>query len=258
MFNSNPKKFTPISGCDDGKWSSETKFSLDVERAGTTKTLEFNAVLVAAGRVPNVENMGLENAGVEFDLRKGVKVSDKLQSTNSNIYAVGDVASKYQFTHNSDAMARICVKNALFLGRQKYSSITLPWATYTEPEIAHVGLYPKEMEEQEIEFDTYKSDYHHNDRAICEETEGFIKIHTEKGGDKILGATIVGGPAGDMIYTITSAMYNKVGLKSIGACVCPYPIYSEGIKACTGQINGKKLTPGAKGALRQILKVTRK
>jgi pyruvate/2-oxoglutarate dehydrogenase complex dihydrolipoamide dehydrogenase (E3) component len=196
--------------------------------------LDFNAVLLATGRTPNVEGMGLEEAGIEFDTRQGVKVNDKLVTTNGNVYAVGDVASKYQFTHNSDQMARIVVKNALFFGKEKYSNVILPWCTYTDPEIAHVGKYPKEMDEASIQYDTYKSDFHHNDRAICEEVSGFVKFHCKKGSDTILGCTIVGGPAGDMITHVTSAMFNKVGLKKIGACVTPYPTYADAIKACTG------------------------
>jgi pyruvate/2-oxoglutarate dehydrogenase complex dihydrolipoamide dehydrogenase (E3) component len=130
-----------------------------------------------------------------------------------------------------------------FMGRgEKYSDIILPRCTYTEPEVASVGKTKQTLEEMKIEYDVYKSDLIDNDRAICEEkTRGFIKFYTEKNGETILGCTIVGGPAGEMITHVTSAMFNKIGLSKIGGGVTPYPVYAEGIKACTGQIMGKML-----------------
>ena len=107
-------------------------------------------LLVAVGRAPNVEGFGLEEAGVAYS-KKGVQVNDRLQTTNPNIYAAGDICSPYQFTHAADFMARIVIRNALFFGRAKASALTIPWCTYTEPEIAHVGLYEKQAQEQGIE-----------------------------------------------------------------------------------------------------------
>lgn len=127
-------------------------------------------------------------------------------------------------------LARAVVRNALFFGKVDRTQILLPWSTYTTPEISHVGKYAWQMEQEKVEFDTYTKFYARLDRAICMDTKGFIKIHTKKGTDEILGATIVGGPAGDMISMLTSMIYNKLGLSKIGASVYAYPTYAEGIK----------------------------
>ncbi|CAN0527418.1 unnamed protein product, partial [Ectocarpus sp. 12 AP-2014] len=126
-----------------------------VEQDGQEKVFECEALLVATGRKPNVSNVGLEKAGVEFNPKEGVKVNDQLQTTNKSIYAVGDCCTKFQFTHAADFMARIVIRNALFFGKAKFSDLLIPWATFTEPEVAHVGLYPRDMEAQKIAYDTY-------------------------------------------------------------------------------------------------------
>jgi pyruvate/2-oxoglutarate dehydrogenase complex dihydrolipoamide dehydrogenase (E3) component len=132
-------------------------------------------LLVSVGRAPNVQNLGLETVGVEFDERLGVTVNDRLQTTNSNIYAAGDICSKYKFTHAADFMARIVIGNTLFMGRSKASALTIPWATYTTPEIAHVGLSEKEAKEQGIELTMFVQELAENDRAILEgDTDGFV------------------------------------------------------------------------------------
>ena len=108
------------------------------------RSLEFDALLIATGRKPTVKGLGFADAGIEYDERLGVKVNDRMQTTNPDVYAVGDVASKYQFTHMSDFGARLVIRNALFFGRDKFSNLIVSWATYTEPEVAHVGLYEKD------------------------------------------------------------------------------------------------------------------
>lgn len=113
------------------------------------------------------------------------------------------------------------------------------------------------MEERKIKYDTYVKDYGHLDRAICEGVRGMMKVHTKEGTDEILGATIVGGPAGDMISQVTQAMFNKLGLSKMGACVHPYPTYAEGFRALADQVNKKKLTPGAKVFLRKVISARR-
>ena len=143
--------------------------------------------------------------------KKGVEVNDNMQTTNPRIYAAGDICSKYQFTHAADVQARIVIQNALSavgpFGKKKASDLIIPWATYTSPEIAHVGMYPADAKEAGIEIDTYVQQLEHVDRAILEGSdEGFVKIHTKKGTDKIVGATIVAENAGDMISEITVAM----------------------------------------------------
>ena len=174
--------------------------------------------MVSIGRTPNVDGLGLERVGVQFDRRYGITVDDRLRSTNPRIFAAGDVASKYKFTHAADFMARIVIQNALFMGRAKVSDLVIPWCTFTTPELAHVGIYPGEAESQGVEIDTLTQPLHSVDRAILDgATNGFVRVHVKKGTDKILGATVVAENAGDLIGEITLAMKNRIGLKAIGA-----------------------------------------
>jgi len=132
----------------------------------------------------------------------------------------------------------------------------LPWVTYTEPEVAHVGKYGHELKEEGVEFDTFTKFYDRCDRALCEaKTNGFMKIHVKKGSDVMLGATIVGGPAGDMICQITSSMHNGIGLAKMGQCVYPYPTYAEGLKHLSDQFNRTKLTPATRSLIRGLLEI---
>lgn len=206
-----------------------------------------DVILVGAGRVPNLENLGLEAAGVQYDGRQGVVVNDRLQTTNRNIYAAGDICMSYKFTHMADAAARIVIQNTLFKGAKKLSALTVPWCTYTDPEIAHVGLYEEEAKKRGMAVDTYFTQFTHVDRAIADgEEEGFVKVHTEKGTDRILGATIVAGHAGDMISEITLAMVGKLGLKTISEVIHPYPTQAEAIKHAADAYNRTRLTPFVK------------
>ncbi|CAI2361352.1 unnamed protein product [Moneuplotes crassus] len=254
VFNAEPTKIQ-VTKSPGKLWNPEAKFEMEININGISETIKGDSILVAAGRRPNVHGLGLEEAGVEYDHTRGVHVDDYCMTTNKDIYAVGDVCSPYQFTHNSDIMAKNAAKNALFSGREKSSEVIMSWCTYTDPELAHIGKYPSEMDKEGIEYDTYKYDISNNDRAICDGVIGLIKIHCQKDTDKILGGTIVGGPAGDMVSQIAQAMYNKVGLSSMGAVVHPYPTYGEAFKALTSQINGRKLAQGAKTVLKTIKKV---
>ena len=225
-----------------------------VERDGQEESHEFDALLVATGRKPNVGGLGLEAAGVRFDKRSGIDVNERLQTSNPNIFAVGDVASRYQFTHMADFMARMVVRNALFLGRDRVSSLLVPWSTYTEPEVAHVGLYEKDLTERHIEFATYARDLAKVDRAILEgDTDGFVKIHVRKGTDEILGATIVAGHAGDLISEISVAMRAGMGLGALASVIHPYPTTGEAIRQVSDAYNRTRLTPFVKGLFRKWL-----
>ncbi|CAB1055632.1 Mercuric ion reductase (EC [Olavius sp. associated proteobacterium Delta 1] len=153
--------------------------------------MEFDPLLLATGRKPSVEGLGLEDAGVTFDNRMGIQVNDRLQTTNPDVYAVGDVASKYQFTHVADFGARLVIRNALFFGRDKFSNLLIPWATYTDPEVAHVGLYGKDLQERNIGYTTFTREIADVDRGIVDgEAEGLVKIHVKKGTDQILGVQL--------------------------------------------------------------------
>ena len=224
---------------------------------GKNYDLTVDQLLVAVGRAPNVEGLGLETVGVEFD-KKGVKVNDRLQTANPRIYACGDICSPYQFTHAADFMARIVIQNALFKGRAKASSLIIPWATYTSPEIAHVGLYEKEAKEKGIEVDTFTQELSKVDRAILDgETEGFVRVHVRKGTDEIVGATVVATHAGELIGELTLAMKAKIGLKTIGGTIHPYPTQAEAIRKTGDLYNRTRLTPFVKWLMNRWLRFNR-
>jgi len=222
-------------------------------------TITVDEILVATGRVPNIENLGLETVGVQSDARKGISVNDYLQTTNPNIYAAGDVAMAYKFTHAANAAARIVIQNAFFHGRKKLSDLKMPWCTYTDPEIAHVGLYDYDAKEKGIKIDTYTIYFDDNDRAVADgEENGFVKVHTLKGKDTIVGATIVARAAGDMINEITLAMVAGVGLKTIGNVIHPYPTQAEAIARVAGLYTRSRLTPTVKWLFSGWMKFNRR
>lgn len=226
---------------------------LQVESHGKGYDVLVDQLLVAVGRAPNVEGLGLETVGVAFD-KKGVKVNDRLQTANPRIYACGDICSPYQFTHAADFMARIVIQNALFHGRATVSSLIIPWATYTSPELAHVGLYEKEAQAKGIAVDTYTQELGKVDRAILDgETAGFVRVHVRKGTDEIVGATVVAAHAGDLIGELTLAMKGKLGLKTIGATIHPYPTQAEAIRKTGDLYNRTRLTPFVKNLMHRWL-----
>jgi pyruvate/2-oxoglutarate dehydrogenase complex dihydrolipoamide dehydrogenase (E3) component len=217
---------------------------IHIECQGKEETIRIDEILVGTGRAPNVEGLNLEKAGVKYDKREGVIVNDQLQTTNPNIYSAGDISLKYKFTHTADAAARIVIQNALFLGRKKVSALTIPWCTYTDPEIAHVGMYEKDAKEKGIEVETFIRSLKEVDRAIADgEEEGFVKIHVRKRTDKILGATIVARHAGETISEITLAMVGHLGLKTLANVIHPYPTQAEAIKHVADAYNRTRLTP---------------
>jgi pyruvate/2-oxoglutarate dehydrogenase complex dihydrolipoamide dehydrogenase (E3) component len=217
------------------------------EQRGQPFALEGDAILVGVGRAPNVEGLGLEAAGVAYDA-KGIHVNDRLRTANRRIFAAGDVCSAYKFTHAADAMARIAIQNALFLGRKRVSSLVIPWCTYTDPEVARVGLSEQEARQQGVRFRTFAKELADVDRAVLDgETEGFVKVLVKEGGDAILGATIVASHAGEMIPELTRAMSAGLGLKAVGATIHPYPTQAEAIKQVADAYNRTRLTPFVKG-----------
>jgi len=215
-------------------------------------------ILVGIGRIPNIENLNLENAGVETH-RHGVVVDDRLRTTNRRIYAAGDVCLKYKFTHTADAAARMVVRNALFKGRSKLSALTVPWCTYTDPEVAHVGLYREEAAEQGLDVDSFRRDLKDVDRAILDSADGgFVKILVKKGSDTILGATVVAPDAGNMISEITTAMVGRLGMKTLSTVIHPYPTQAEAIKQTADAYNRTRLNPLVKNMLKKWFAWTRR
>ncbi len=226
---------------------------------GTVRSVGVNEILVGAGRAPNVEGLDLEAAGVAYDTRAGVIVNDNLQTTNPDIYAAGDICMKHKFTHAADAAARIVIQNALFKGSKKLSALTVPWCTYTSPEIAHVGMYEHEARDQGIEVRTFVRNLSDVDRAILDgEEDGFVKIHLGKGKDTILGATITASHAGDMISEISAAMAGGVGLGKLASVIHPYPTQAEAIKQTADEYNRTRLTPFVKKLFTKWLQWSRR
>ena len=158
----------------------------------------------------------------------------------------------------ADFMARLVIKNSLFFGRDKITDLLVPWATYTDPEVAHVGLYEKDLEERNIAYVTFKRDFAHVDRAIVDgEDEGFVKIHVSKGKGEILGATIVGSHAGDMISEISVAIQSGMSLGSLASVIHPYPTAAEAIRQCGDAYNRERLTPTVKGLFYSFMALRR-
>jgi pyruvate/2-oxoglutarate dehydrogenase complex dihydrolipoamide dehydrogenase (E3) component len=230
---------------------------VEFDSEGQKGEIEVDEILMGAGRAPNVEGLNLEAAGVKYEAGKGrgVLVNDKLQTTNPNIFAAGDICLPYQFTHLADFAARIVIQNALFFGRKKFSALTIPWCTYTDPEVAHVGLNEEQAQKQGIPVTTFMKPLSEVDRAIVDgEAEGFVKIHVKKGTDKILGATIVARHAGEMISEITAAMVGNLGLGTLAGVIHPYPTQAEAIRQTGDLYNRTKLTPGLKRLFTRFLK----
>jgi pyruvate/2-oxoglutarate dehydrogenase complex dihydrolipoamide dehydrogenase (E3) component len=229
-------------------------------QANETKQLTVDEILVGTGRAPNVEGLNLEQVGVEYS-HQGVKVNDYLQTTNPKIYAAGDICMAWKFTHAADAAARIVLKNTLFspfgLGRSRLSGLVMPWTTYTDPEVAHVGLYEKEARDRGIEVETIKISFHDVDRAIADgEEEGFVKIHHKKGSDTIVGATIVARHAGEMISEITTAMVNGIGLSKLASVIHPYPTQADAIKKAADGYRRTLLTPRSRSLLKILSRIS--
>jgi pyruvate/2-oxoglutarate dehydrogenase complex dihydrolipoamide dehydrogenase (E3) component len=225
--------------------STETEKQLHLESEGKKEVLAVEEILVGVGRAPNVENLNLEAAGVKYN-KRGVLVNDFLRTSNARIYAAGDICMRWKFTHAADAAARIVIQNALFLGRKKLSTLTMPWCTYTDPELAHVGMYENEAREKGLEVDHFVRQLSEVDRGIIDGETGFVKVLVKKGTDQILGATIVARHAGEMISEISLAMVAGVGLKTLSSVIHPYPTQTEAIRQAADAYNRTRLTPFVK------------
>jgi pyruvate/2-oxoglutarate dehydrogenase complex dihydrolipoamide dehydrogenase (E3) component len=218
---------------------------LTLEGSDGQRLLAADAVLVATGRTPNVE-LGLDAAGIAFDRRHGVQVDDHLRTTNRRVYAAGDVCSAAKFTHLSDAHARLVLRNALFLGRGRVSSLIVPRCTYTDPEVAQVGVTRDEAARQGLDVETFRIDLASVDRARLDgETDGFAAIHVARKG-RIAGATIVARHAGDLVSEVTALMRAGAGIATLADTIHPYPTQAEVLKKAADAWNRTRLTPTVK------------
>ena len=225
-------------------WVEGGQKVVELMNDGNTATTRVDAILTGIGRVPAVQGLDLEAAGVAYDAEAGVHVDDFLRTSNPRIFAAGDVCLAHQFTNTAAASARIVVRNALFLGRQRMSALTIPWCTYTDPEVAHVGMYVKEARQRRIPVKTFTIPMHDVDRAIADgEENGFVKIHVREGSDKILGATIVARHAGEMINSISLAMVAGIGLRELAQVVQAYPTQGAAIRQAADAYVRTRLTP---------------
>ncbi len=236
--------------------SSEGGVTIAFERDGKSGKAQGDALLVAAGRAPNVEGLLLDQAGIEFG-KHGITVDDRLRTTNHSVFAAGDVASRLQFTHTADFQARIVVANALFPGRQRASKLVVPWCTYTNPEVAQVGLTTAAAEKEGVAIDTVTVPWTDVDRAVLDgSTEGFVRLHLARGTSRLVGATVVGAHAGDLIAEATLAITNGIDLGGIGATIHPYPTLAEAYRKAADQWRRGKLTPLVRRALALWFRVT--
>lgn len=217
-------------------------------------TIAVDAILAGTGRVPNVEGLNLEAAGVDYAAGDGIRVDDFLCTSNPRIYAAGDVCLEHQYTDTATVSARIAVQNALFRGRERMSDLVIPWCTYTDPEIAHVGLYVREANRQGIPVKTFTIPMHEIDRSVTDsEDGGFVKVHVRERTDKILGATIVARHAGDMISEVTLAMVAGIGLRTLSRVIHAYPTQAEAVRCAADAYNRTRLTPRIRARLRRWL-----
>ncbi len=209
-------------------------------------------LLVSTGRVPNIDGLNLEAAGVEYT-SDGVIVDDNLHTSNRSIFACGDVASAHKFTHTADFQARIVIRNALFFGREKNSELIIPRVTYTDPEIAHVGMSEEEAKRKGFETDSIHLDFSEIDRSVLESQErGFVEVLLEKGSDNILGATIVHPIAGEFLFGIGLAIKQKIGLASFAGVMQAYPTQGDILRKLGDAYNKRRVTPFVRKVLRFI------
>ena len=204
----------------------------------------FDQLLIATGRAPNIEALDLPAAGVAFT-RDGVVVDDHLRTTNRRIFAAGDVCSRFKFTHAADGLARIVIRNALFFGRARASALVIPWCTYTDPEVAHVGAYDGE---------TITIPLTEVDRAVVdEEPEGFVRVHHHRG--RLLGCTVVASRAGEMIGVATHALTHGASLSALGSTIHPYPTLNNAFRAAADAYGRTRLTPGVRQLFRRYFRL---
>lgn len=211
---------------------------------GHAEEVAASAVLIAAGRIPNVETLGLEAAGVKYS-RRGIEVNDCLQTSQPHIYAAGDIAGRHQFTHVADLHARTVIRNILFpLKKAKLDDSVVPWCTYVDPEVARVGLNETEAKQKGVACDVFTQGLEHVDRAIVsDEDSGFARVLVARGTDRILGVTLVAAHAGELLHEFVLAIKHGIGLGKLSATVHAYPTFAEIARRLGDSYQRTRLTP---------------
>jgi pyruvate/2-oxoglutarate dehydrogenase complex dihydrolipoamide dehydrogenase (E3) component len=233
----------------------QLEFTRDPVRRPDRIIVTGDTVLVAAGRAPNIEGLGLDAAGIGVS-REGVDVDDRLRTSNHRVYASGDVCSVYKFTHAADAMSRLVLQNALFFGRRKASALVIPSVTYTDPEIGHVGVTLREVGESEGRMDTITVPLSEIDRAVVDdETDGFVRVHHERG--RMRGCTIVGSHAGEVIAEAVYALTHGGTLGHLSRTIHPYPTQAEALRKAGDMYRRQALTAGVRKWLMRYFEWTR-
>jgi pyruvate/2-oxoglutarate dehydrogenase complex dihydrolipoamide dehydrogenase (E3) component len=214
---------------------ADGQITITAEQGEQQQTIEADTLLLATGRRPNLDGLGLDAAGIAYT-DKGITVNDRCRTNQKHIYAVGDVTGRYQFTHMSEHMAKVAASNALYKIPLKIDTKHVPWCTFTDPELAHVGAREQDLKKDGSSYHVYRFPYRIVDRAITEsETTGLIKVFAKKWNGKILGATILGAGAGDLICEYAVAMKNGVTLREIADTIHPYPTYGLAVRRAADQ-----------------------
>jgi pyruvate/2-oxoglutarate dehydrogenase complex dihydrolipoamide dehydrogenase (E3) component len=212
-------------------------------RQGRETEIACDLILAAAGRVPNVEGLGLEAAGIQYS-REGVIVDDYLRTTNPRIFAAGDICLKQKFTHAADASARLALQNALFFRSAKFSALAMPWVTYTDPEVAHTGMYEADARAAGYDVATLTESFEHLDRAILDgDNDGIARVHYDRKSGRLLGGTIVARHAGEMISELTLALTLGAKIGALANTIHPYPTQADVLRKLGDAYNRTRLSP---------------
>jgi pyruvate/2-oxoglutarate dehydrogenase complex dihydrolipoamide dehydrogenase (E3) component len=227
------------------------------DQSAHNHVINASHILLATGRRANIKELNLPAAGIDI-LPSGIKVNKQLRTTNPRVYAIGDCIGGYQFTHVAGYHAGIALRNSIFHLHTKVQTIAIPWVTFTDPELAHVGALESQLLQDNVNHRVLRFSFNENDRAQVERrTEGMIKVLTTPRGH-VLGATILGTHAGDLIFPWVMAIQNRLKLSSIVNTIAPYPTLAEINKSVAGTFYKEKLfSPRMKCIVQSIMKMTK-
>jgi pyruvate/2-oxoglutarate dehydrogenase complex dihydrolipoamide dehydrogenase (E3) component len=226
--------------------------SVTIGLPGGEDRIDVDEILVAAGRRANVEDLGLADVGIEFDSRR-VHVDRRCRTGLPSVWAVGDVAGPYQFTHWAGYQARIVIRNVLFPGAWRYDDAAVPWTTFTEPEVARLGLSEDDARRKNLAYDVHRVPFDENDRALCEaEPEGFVKVLTRRGGGRILGAAVVHEHAGEILHELVLAQKYGLSLAKLSAPIHVYPTLAEANRAVGDNYLLARVSPAVRAGLTRL------